>query len=475
MSKIILNQTKSGNKTRNKKHKRINMKMLAIVMPIVFIVTVVGVFTTVRGMINANQIVEKVEVAIKKDIEIQAKSKDFGEVMLVWPKSEKAKTYFVERLEKEASDQEWESLGETQACYWHDKTTQCGTEYEYRLLIAGEDKDQTEEYAKSKPIKTPENIVKLISVKASKSNFPVLEWEKVNYAHNYAIYRREAKKKKTFSKWKEIDTSDQTEYEDTSAKVKIKYEYKVTAYRTYEKIRYSGLDEKKFKSIILKKIKKKVIKKASKKKKKNSKKKTYVAKTRVSSAKAKKGYKILGNSGVTVDQMVRFYNKSGGKYPSDVYKDKGAATIEDFCKLLYEICDKNGVRCEVVFAQVCLETGYLKFPGDVDAAQCNFSGLGATGGVDGMKFKDVEEGLTCQIKHLKLYATTDPSKIKDDGSDGRYNRSLLGKAPYVEWLSIPNNPNTKWKDGKIVTGYGWAMSEKYAENMMSLINRIKAA
>lgn len=31
--------------------------------------------------------------------------------------------------------------------------------------------------------------------------------------------------------------------------------------------------------------------------------------------------------------------------------------------------------------------------------------------------------------------------MPNDGADPRYQTSnLLGKAPYVEWLSIPNNP-----------------------------------
>ncbi len=45
---------------------------------------------------------------------------------------------------------------------------------------------------------------------------------------------------------------------------------------------------------------------------------------------------------------------------------------------MFEKLKKEGVRAEVVFAQVCLETGYLSFGGQVSAEQCNFSGLGAT-------------------------------------------------------------------------------------------------
>ena len=50
-------------------------------------------------------------------------------------------------------------------------------------------------------------------------------------------------------------------------------------------------------------------------------------------------------------------------------------------------------RQDVLFAQVMLETGGLKFGGDVQPSQCNFVGLGAVGGgAAGETFADVGTG-----------------------------------------------------------------------------------
>ena len=115
----------------------------------------------------------------------------------------------------------------------------------------------------------------------------------------------------------------------------------------------------------------------------------------------------MGKSTVTVDQMVKMYNDSGKKYPS-IYKDKGAKNIKKFCQIVLEESEKEGVRAEVIFAQVCLETGYLSFGGQVSAEQCNFSGLGATDdGAAGATFKNVRTGIRAQVQHLKGYASID--------------------------------------------------------------------
>lgn len=69
----------------------------------------------------------------------------------------------------------------------------------------------------------------------------------------------------------------------------------------------------------------------------------------------------------------------------------------------------EGVNHDIAFVQMCLETGFLRFNGDVRASQNNFCGLGATGqGEPGMSFATLEEGVRAHIQHLKAYATTEP-------------------------------------------------------------------
>jgi hypothetical protein len=63
------------------------------------------------------------------------------------------------------------------------------------------------------------------------------------------------------------------------------------------------------------------------------------------------------------------------------------------------------VRWDYAFYQMVVETGALRFTGDVRPDQFNFAGLGATGrGERGESFKDVATGVRAHIEHVLLYA-----------------------------------------------------------------------
>ncbi|MQN02358.1 MAG: hypothetical protein DUD27_05690 [Lachnospiraceae bacterium] len=229
-----------------------------------------------------------------------------------------------------------------------------------------------------------------------------------------------------------------------------------------------------------------------------------------SAASGTTAYTIKGTSSTNAQQMVRYYNsKTSGmnkSYPADVYKQYGAATIDQFSQIVCEEADRAGIKAEVLFAQICKETGFLQFGGSVKAAQCNFGGIGALdGGESGMDFvkyakvyysalgyssaKEAEKnavrvGIRAQATHLAFYAATDgnvssttsvstidgwpegTSKVKIP--DPRADSSLVGKAPYVEWLGIKDNHYTTGEAGdKIAKNYGWATANNYG---YSLIN-----
>lgn len=173
-------------------------------------------------------------------------------------------------------------------------------------------------------------------------------------------------------------------------------------------------------------------------------------------------YEIAGDSSVTVEQMVNYYKKSGKPYPAEALKAGGAATIEEFCQIYYEECETEGIKAEVAFIQSMIETGFLQFGGSVKIEQFNFAGLGATGnGVSGNSFENVRIGIRAHVQHLKCYANTEP--LKNECVDPRWGAWLRGKAPYVEWLSIPNNPN----------GTGWAGDADYAAKILKGIQDMK--
>ena len=167
---------------------------------------------------------------------------------------------------------------------------------------------------------------------------------------------------------------------------------------------------------------------------------------------------IMGTTQTSIAQMARYYNATVGasKYPS-IYKSKGASTISDFCRILYEEANAEGVRAEMLFAQVMLETGGLQFGGEVKVYQCNFGGIGATDtNPDPATFKSVREGLRAQTQHLKAYASTEP--LNNACLDPRFNLVKRGSATTVYDLA-----------GK------WASASNYGYSLTDIMNRLLAS
>ena len=170
---------------------------------------------------------------------------------------------------------------------------------------------------------------------------------------------------------------------------------------------------------------------------------------------------IMGTSGLgttkntVVDKLEKMYLKSGRIYPAYYSQYGGAATIREFCEIIYEEATDENVKPEVVFGQAMKETGYLQFGGDVQIEQFNFAGLGATGnGVHGNSFDNIREGIRAQVQHLKAYASKD--SLNHDCVDVRFGYVNRGSAPYVEWLGIKENPNKA----------GWAASSEYGIDLV---------
>lgn len=179
-------------------------------------------------------------------------------------------------------------------------------------------------------------------------------------------------------------------------------------------------------------------------------------------------YAIEGRSSVTVSQMVKMYNTySPISYPSDALSKGGASSIEQFAQIFYEEASAENIKAEVAWCQAMLETGYLKFGGDVKISQFNFAGLGATGGeASGATFSNVREGVRAQIQHLKAYAssTVTESSLKYALVDPRFQYVQKGCAKYVEILGQKENPS----------GNGWATSKGYGTQILNLIKKMKS-
>ena len=174
----------------------------------------------------------------------------------------------------------------------------------------------------------------------------------------------------------------------------------------------------------------------------------------VSNSKNSDLYSIMGTTSITATQMVNYFTAKGGKYP---YSGNSVApTIKDFCQIYVDECKAEGVKAEVAFAQAMMETGFLRFGGDVKKEQYNFAGLGATGGVEGNGFDSIRIGIRAQVQHLKAYASK--KSLKQTCVDERFKYVSRGTAPYVEWLGQKENPS----------GKGWATAVNYGYNIVNL-------
>ena len=180
-------------------------------------------------------------------------------------------------------------------------------------------------------------------------------------------------------------------------------------------------------------------------------------------------YSISGKSSTTVGQMVNFYKKNSSiAYPAEKLSVGGASTIEEFAKIFYEEAEKEGIRAEVAWTQAMLETGFLKFGGQVPIEYFNFAGIGAVdGGAKGADFsgygkEGVRMGVRAQIQHLKAYANKEA--LTQECVDPRFQYVTRGCADVVENLGIKENPS----------GKGWATDADYGFKIRKMINKLSS-
>ena len=109
----------------------------------------------------------------------------------------------------------------------------------------------------------------------------------------------------------------------------------------------------------------------------------------------------------------------------------------------YIKCSKlEGINHDIAFAQMCLETGFLKFGGSVSPEQNNFCGLGAINEkCAGESFKTPEIGITAHVQHLKAYASTD--KLNSPLVDTRFKYVKRGSVKTIndltgKWATDPD-------------------------------------
>lgn len=126
----------------------------------------------------------------------------------------------------------------------------------------------------------------------------------------------------------------------------------------------------------------------------------------------------------------------------------------DIPKLYREEASVEGVNYDIAFCQMCLETNFLRFSGELDPSQNNFAGLGAIGGGDvAASFPSARIGVRAHVQHLKAYASIEP--LVQELVDPRFRFVARGIAPLIEQLS-----------GR------WAADLDYGTKIMALLRRL---
>jgi hypothetical protein len=114
----------------------------------------------------------------------------------------------------------------------------------------------------------------------------------------------------------------------------------------------------------------------------------------------------------------------------------------------------EGINHDIAFAQMCLETGFLRYGGLVSPEMNNFCGLGAIGpGIPGEWFPTVELGVRAHIQHLKAYATIEP--LRGKLMDPRFHFVRRGSSPTIKDLAG-----------------SWAADKFYADKIEIILGRL---
>ncbi|HEY9612487.1 N-acetylmuramoyl-L-alanine amidase [Allocoleopsis sp.] len=155
--------------------------------------------------------------------------------------------------------------------------------------------------------------------------------------------------------------------------------------------------------------------------------------------------RIMGHGNTSEVQLMMFLKANN---------ESALTQFPDLPKLYREEATIEGVNYDIAFSQMCVETNYLRFGGEIKASQNNFGGLGAVGGgTEGATFPSARLGVRAHVQQLKAYASLEP--LVQESVSPRFRFVTRGIAPLVGQLS-----------GR------WSADVNYGDRIMAVLKRL---
>ncbi|MDR2478739.1 MAG: glucosaminidase domain-containing protein [Treponema sp.] len=155
---------------------------------------------------------------------------------------------------------------------------------------------------------------------------------------------------------------------------------------------------------------------------------------------------IMGSGLVPEKKLAAFVERNNSGIDRDF--------IRSLVQYYVEESAAEGVNHDIAFAQMCLETGFLRYGGLVTPDMNNFCGLGAIGPEKpGEVFPDARTGVRAHIQHLKAYASEEP--LEQELVDPRFRYVKRGRSPTIQGLAGT-----------------WATDQLYSEKIAGILDRL---
>ena len=134
----------------------------------------------------------------------------------------------------------------------------------------------------------------------------------------------------------------------------------------------------------------------------------------------------LADSGImTAKELAAFFEKQNPECDRN--------QVSRLAEYYVDEAKTEGINSDAAFAQMCLETGWLRFGNLVTPEMHNYCGLGAIDEEHRGEISETEQdGVRAHIQHLHAYSTKEDSVLKNPLIDRRYKWVLpRGKAETV--------------------------------------------